>query len=99
MEFEIVIHIYGKPYRMQVKRIYEGDTIEKFEVTGGQKSVVLRNNRPELKRKPGNKKARWQIENGEVSNAQAYALTILAIEKKIEEIEKQPQPFQHPKNL
>jgi hypothetical protein len=90
MEFEIAIYIFEKTYRMQVKRIYEGDSIEKFEVTGGQKSIIIRNNRPELKRKPGHKKPLWQIETGEVSNAQAYALTILAIEKKIEEIEKQP---------
>jgi hypothetical protein len=61
-------------------------------VTGGQRSVVLRNNRPELKRKAGRKKAVWQIEHGDVSNPQAYALTVLAIEKKIEEIENSAKP-------
>ena len=36
MEFNIEIYIYSKPYRMHVKRIYEGDSIEKFEVKGAR---------------------------------------------------------------
>jgi hypothetical protein len=99
MEFDIEIYVYTKSYRIHVKRIYEGDSIEKFEVKGGQRSVVLRNNRPELKRKAGHKKTVWQIEQGEVSNPQAYALTVLAIEKKIAEIENPPSSFTHVKNL
>lgn len=98
MEFEIVIYIYNKPYRMQVTRIHNGDSIEKFEVKGGQRSVILRSNRPELKHKTGHKKPKWQLEAGEITNPQAYALTILAIEKKIEEIENPPQPYTHWKN-
>jgi hypothetical protein len=64
MEFEIVIHVYSKPYRMQVKRIYEGDSIEKFEVKGGERSIIIRNNRPELKLKGTRKKPTWQIDGG-----------------------------------
>jgi len=92
MEFDIEIHIYNKLYRMHVKRIYESDSVEKFEVKGGQRSIFLRNNRPELKRKGGRKQTIWQIEHGEVSNPQAYALTVLAIEKKIEEFENSAKP-------
>jgi hypothetical protein len=89
MEFEIVIYIHGKPYRMRVKRIYLGDLMEKFEVNGGSRSIILRNNRPELKLKNSTKKPLWKIEVGEIpSNPQSFALTVLAIEKKIEEIEK-----------
>jgi hypothetical protein len=99
MEFEIVIYIYSKPYRMQVKRIYEGDSIEKFEVKGGERSIILRNNRPELKLKRARKKPTWQIDGGKPpSNPQSFALTVLAIEKKIEEIENPPKPFSHWKN-
>ena len=92
MEFDIEIYVYSKSYRMHVRQIYEGDSIEKFEVKGGQRYIVLRNNRPELKRKGGRKKTVWQIEQGDVSNPQAYALTVLAIEKKIEEIENPAKP-------
>lgn len=77
MEFEVVINIYSKPYRMQIKRIYEGDSIEKFEVTGGDRSIVTRNNQPELRRQKGRKKPLWQLEKGEISNPQAYALQSL----------------------
>ena len=89
MEFEITVHIESH-FRMQVKRIYEGDAIEKFEVTGGARTIVLRNNRPAIK--GTRKKPRWQIEQGETpSSPEAFALTILAIEKKIAEIEKEPK--------
>ena len=75
---------------MQVKRIYEGDSIEKFEVKGGSRSIILRNNRPELKLKKSRKKPVWKIEAGEIpTNPQSFALTVLAIEKKIEEIEQE----------
>lgn len=57
MEFEIVINIEGKPYRMQVKRVYESASIERFEVTGGSRSIVIRNNRPSLKTHRGRKKS------------------------------------------
>jgi hypothetical protein len=50
VEFEILIYIHNKPYRMQVKRIYEGDSMEKFEIKGGNRSIILRNNRPASER-------------------------------------------------
>lgn len=90
MEFEIGIYINNKPYRMQVKRIYQGDLVEKFEVRGGSRSIIDWNNRPELKLKKSKKKPVWKSEAGEIpSNPQSFALTVLAIEKKIKEIEKE----------
>ena len=85
----------AKPYRMQVKRIYEGDSIERFKITGGSRSIVVRNNRPELNRTRKRKKPMWQVEEGTASNPQTFALTVLAIEKKIEEIENPPKPVTH----
>jgi hypothetical protein len=98
MEFEIKIHVEGKAYRMQVARIYEGDSIEKWAIIGGSRGIILRNNRPELRSKQSNKKPLWQIEEGTVTNRQSFALTVLAIEKKIEEIENPPKPITHWKN-
>ena len=36
MEFEIVIHIHNKPYRMQAKRIYQDNLVKRYEVKGGK---------------------------------------------------------------
>ena len=92
MEFEITIYVENKSYRMEVKRIYQGDSIEKFEVTGGSRSIIIRNNRPALKRQRGHKKPVWLMEGDErPKNPQTFALTVLAIEKKIDEFEKEPK--------
>ena len=77
---------------MQVKRIYKGGSVEKFEITGGNRSIIFRSNRPALKRQPGHKKPVWQMEGGEgPKNPQTFALTVLPIEKKIDEFENEPK--------
>jgi hypothetical protein len=77
---------------MQVKRIYQGESIEKFEVKGGERSIILHNNRPELTLQKSKKKPTWRIEGGQPpSDPQSFALTVLEIEKRIDEIENGPR--------
>ena len=88
MEFQIVVHINQRSFRMQVKRIYLSESIERFEVKGGNRSIIFKNNRPLLKTTNSRKKPLWQIEEGaEPIPPHTFALIVLAIEKKIKEYE------------
>jgi hypothetical protein len=80
MQFEIIVTVKGKGYKMQVNRIYEGDTIESFELTAGGKSVVLQTNYHYLKSTNSKKSPDWKIISGEVGDGVAFALTIRALE-------------------
>lgn len=88
MEFTIIILLGNRRFRMKVKQIYKSSEIEKYEVTGGKRSVILRNNIPLLRSK-GLKKKRpdWKIEEGDFRNAQGLALTIEAIENELKRLE------------
>lgn len=46
MEFELVIRVDYKDYRVKVKRIYIDNRIEQFKVTAGNKSMLVESNRP-----------------------------------------------------
>ena len=88
MQFEIIVTVDGKRYQMQVKRIYEGDTIERFEVTAGGKSVVFQTDYHYLKKNKKRKSADWKIISGDVTNRVAFALAVHEIEQ---EFKKQEQ--------
>ena len=84
---------------MTVKQVYKSNQIEKYEVTGGNRSIILRNNRPLLKNKGlKRKKPDWKLEEGEFRNVQGLALTIEAIENEINRLEKPGDEYTHPKN-
>jgi hypothetical protein len=99
MEFTLTIQIGARIYKMLVKQIYKSDQIERYEVTGGRKSIILRNNRPFLKNTGSRKKPEWKLEKGEYKDAKALAWTIEAIEQEIERIENPHGPYIHPKDL
>ncbi|WP_018615318.1 hypothetical protein [Segetibacter koreensis] len=44
MRFKISLNFDGKFYEMQVKQVYQGDTIDPLEVSGGGKVVVVHTN-------------------------------------------------------
>lgn len=96
MQFEIVVLVKGQRYKMQVKRIYEGETIERFEVTAGGKSVVFQTDYHYLKKTHSRKSPDWKIISGEVKDGAGFALTIREIEshfKNEEDVNRE-----HPKN-
>ena len=106
MEFDIIISIPSKRgrFKMKVERIYEGDSLERYRVTGGGRSIVLQTDRLLLKKTGSRKKQDWKIKEGDLMNAdpKAAAEGILeicdAIEYKVETIENPPEPYVHPKN-
>ncbi len=87
MQFEVIVRS-EKLHRIQVKRIYEGDTIERFEVSAGGKAVVLQTNYHFLKKTKQRGSPDWKIISGEVKNGAGFVLTIRAIEHHFHETEK-----------
>ncbi|MBA2250701.1 MAG: hypothetical protein H0W12_10990 [Chitinophagaceae bacterium] len=99
MQFTLTIPLKEKRFKITVERIYQSEQIERYEIAGGNKKIILRNNRPQLKNKKSKKKPEWKLESGTIKDPQAFALTLLQIEKKIEEIDNPGQVYIHPKNL
>jgi hypothetical protein len=69
MKFEIIVDVSGRPYKMQVEKIYEDSWIEKFRVTGGNKSIVIQSNRPRLKAMGSTKQITWDVVEGEIDRS------------------------------
>lgn len=61
MTFPIRVDTPSGRYRMQVERIFAGDSIEKFKITGGSRSFTLQGNRPELLRSGSHKETAWKV--------------------------------------
>ena len=85
MEFNITIWVEDRFFKMHVTRVYASDQVERYEIKAGGRSVILRNDRPLLRISGSKKKPNWKVEQGAVANAGALALTILELEKIIEE--------------
>lgn len=87
MEFNIVVTSLGKKFRVSVKRIYDGDTIERYEIAAGGKSVVVRTNINLVKQKKLKKtKILWKLEKGGITNTEAFVSTLRAIEHHFEQL-------------
>jgi hypothetical protein len=87
MEFAVLISSDGRKYRINVKRIYEGDTIERYEISAGCKKVLVRTNINLLKQKKLKaKKVEWKLEHGEIENVEAFVSTLRAIEHHFEQL-------------
>ncbi len=91
MTFSITVDMGTKVYRMQVEQIYIGESIEKFRVTGGQRSIVLQSNRPMVLESKTKKPIEWKLVEGEINptNTKNAALALLRI---MHEIEKRLKP-------
>jgi hypothetical protein len=66
---------------MHVKRVYEGATVERFEISGGEKLITVQTNFHYLITSKQRKSPDWKILSGEVKNGPAFALTIREIER------------------
>lgn len=82
MEFKIIVSTSVSKFQMQVTRVYQSEQIERYEISAGGKGITVRNNRPLLK--DSRKKAEWKLESGNVTDHQAFAMTLLEIEKYLE---------------
>ena len=61
MNFELKWRVNDVLYRMQITRTVENHSIEEYEVRAGEKLIVFRSNRPELKRTAKKQRIKWQI--------------------------------------
>ena len=68
-EFEIFVVMKGKTFRMEVFRIYDGESMETFKVVGGTRSIILQSNRPELVRTNSTKAIDWKLLEGDFSKS------------------------------
>jgi hypothetical protein len=90
MEFDITIRINTTHYKMRVKRVYEGSTLERFEISGGGKLITVQTNFTFIVNSKQRKSPDWKILNGEVKNGPAFALTIREIERYLKDNPKLP---------
>jgi len=86
MQFEIRIDMPSGKYRMQVERIYAGDSIEKFKITGGSRSFTLQANRPELLKTESRKAIQWKVLEAPSVNDGDIENTTYAVYKIMQEI-------------
>jgi hypothetical protein len=86
-DFEIFVKNNGKTFRMEVTKIYEGDSVERFKVKGGKRHIILESNRPFLVKQNLKKKIQWTIKEGDLKSSKPTDAAD-AISKITEQIEK-----------
>ena len=83
--FRISIEIDRRYRYYQVDEIYNDGTIERYKITGKNKSVVLQSNRPLLRAKGvKHKKVEWKLTEGLIQTSYGLNLIIDAIMNEIE---------------
>jgi len=88
VKFRIVIRHDGKYIRLNVEQIYLSDQLEKYKVTGKNKSLTFQSNRPLLKALGlKNKKPDWKLIEGQMHNTSIISEIIATLQAylKIEE--------------
>jgi hypothetical protein len=90
--YELTAHFDGQEYRMKITKTDETDAFEFYEVTGGGKTVTLRNNRPLLIGQQSGKKIHWQVVKGEVTKLD----NVLSVGRAIEGLWKRLWNVQNP---
>jgi hypothetical protein len=72
MTFSIIVTIDRKNYRLRVERIHQTAQIERYRVTGGNRSIVLQTNGPLFKTKGlKHRKGQWKLVEGGAWNQHA----------------------------
>jgi hypothetical protein len=68
-DFEIFVSNKGTVFRMEVTKIYEGDSVERFKVKGGKRHIILESNRPFLLKQKSGKRIQWMIKEGDLKSS------------------------------
>lgn len=90
-DFKIYVAVKNKTFRMEVTKIYEGQSLQRFKVKGGSKSIVLQSNYPQICRENSRKPIDWKLLEGDISSddpkaaAEALNKIIVAIEYRMKE--------------
>jgi hypothetical protein len=72
---------------MEVTKIYDGDSVERFKVKGGKRHIILESDRPFLLKQNSKKKIHWMIKEGDLKSSKPTDAAD-AVSKIIEQIEK-----------
>lgn len=94
MTFDIQIDVNGGRFKMKVERVYAGESLEKFKVTGGSRSILLQSNRPLLLATRSRKTVDWKLLEGDfrTTNKEAATYALFRIMTTIEEYIKEKEP-------
>ena len=86
MTFDIEIDTSKRRFKLQVARIYAGESLEKFKVSYGDRFLILQSNRPLLLATHSAKQVKWQLLEGEIRNPniEEVTMTIFRIQQAIE---------------
>jgi hypothetical protein len=90
-DFKIWVEVKRKRFTMDIYKIYEGDSLQRFKVQGGHRYIILQSNLPYLLNKKSNKPIEWKLLEGDITEvdpkeaAEALNKIIVAIEYKIKD--------------
>lgn len=87
-----------KKYTLKVERFYVSDQIERYRITGGNRSIELQTNRPYLKARGRKKHYTWKLISGEMTYASTLETIISTLESEIHHFENPPVKYVHPKD-
>lgn len=69
-DFYISIRLDRRYIRLKVQQIYLGEALEKYRISGNNRSIVLQSNRPLLRAKGMKyKRPNWKVTEGHIQNA------------------------------
>ena len=83
MTFNIAIYVSGRIHRMKVTQVYKAIGIERYEIKGKDKVVVLENDRPAVIRRGNGEKIKWTVVGGQITDRSILDRAILEIERMI----------------
>ena len=94
LQFDVTIDVNTGRFRMQVVRIHAGDSLEKFRVTAGGRSIILQSNRPQLLHTGSRKTIDWKLLEGQfnTTNVQAATFALFKLMTSIEVYIKRQEP-------
>ena len=91
IKFEITVAVQKGRYRMQVERIHADDSLAKFEVRAGGRSIILQSNRSQLLQAKSRKSIDWKLVEGQLTstNLEEAAFALFKVITAIEDYIKQ----------
>jgi hypothetical protein len=82
MEWQIIIRYDQQYIHLKANVIYRSDQIERIQIIGKNRSIVLQNNRPLLQsRGLKSKRIDWKLVEGELHNSYVLQAIINKLEK------------------
>ena len=89
MEFRIYIYYQKslKRLRLKAEMIYKSGQIERYKVSGNNRSIILQNDYPLIESRPSKKgKVKWKLIGGSMNDGQLLLSIIKELENRRKEI-------------